>query len=188
MGLNLNIEPSTLAELNAAVTDATLDDASDPRTPTAHTHTLSEVTDAGTAAGLDFPASGDAAAGEVVKGDDTRLTDARTPTAHTHTTSEITDYITAVTVIDNTDSPYSATWGEDIEADASAGAITINLPTAVGNSGEEITVTRTNSTTTSDVTVDGNASETINGSLTQTLAKKYTSVTFKSNGTNITLR
>ena len=31
-----NIGPGTLAELNAAVTDATLDDASDPRTPTAH--------------------------------------------------------------------------------------------------------------------------------------------------------
>ncbi|MGH1461235.1 MAG: hypothetical protein ACRBB6_04285 [Neptuniibacter sp.] len=49
-----------------------------------HTHTLSEVTDAGTAAGLNVPASGDAAAGEVVKGDDSRLSDARAPTAHSH--------------------------------------------------------------------------------------------------------
>lgn len=35
----------------------------------------------GTSAVLDVPASGNAAAGEVVKGSDTRLTDARTPTA-----------------------------------------------------------------------------------------------------------
>ena len=34
-----NIGSGTLAELNAAVTDATLDDASDPRTPTAHAST-----------------------------------------------------------------------------------------------------------------------------------------------------
>jgi hypothetical protein len=48
----------------------------------AHTHTLSDVTDSGTAAALDVPAAGDAAVGEVVKGDDTRLTDARTPSSH----------------------------------------------------------------------------------------------------------
>lgn len=35
----------TLSELNAILTDATLDDSSDPRTPTAHTHTASEITD-----------------------------------------------------------------------------------------------------------------------------------------------
>lgn len=57
---------------------------------TDHTHTLGQVTDAGTAAALNAPASGDAAAGEVVKGDDTRLTDARPPTSHTHPFTEIT--------------------------------------------------------------------------------------------------
>lgn len=56
-----------------------------------HTHTLSAITDSGTAAGLDVPASGDAAAGEVVKGDDTRLTDNRDPTAHTHVIANIID-------------------------------------------------------------------------------------------------
>lgn len=39
----------------------------------------------GTAATLNVPASGNAAAGEVVKGSDTRLTDARTPTSHAST-------------------------------------------------------------------------------------------------------
>lgn len=43
----------------------------------------------GTAAPLDVPASGDAAAGEVVKGDDSRLSDARAPTAHTHPWSDV---------------------------------------------------------------------------------------------------
>jgi len=49
-----------------------------------HTHDLSEITDAGTAASHDVPSSGDAASGEVVKGDDSRLTDPRTPTTHYH--------------------------------------------------------------------------------------------------------
>jgi hypothetical protein len=46
---------------------------------TDHTHTVSQVTDAGTAAALNVAAAGDAAAGEVVKGNDTRLTNSRTP-------------------------------------------------------------------------------------------------------------
>lgn len=39
----------------------------------AHSHTLSDITDAGTAASHNVPTSGDAAAGEVVLGDDSRL-------------------------------------------------------------------------------------------------------------------
>jgi hypothetical protein len=45
----------------------------------------------GTAAALNAPASGNAAAGEVVKGNDSRLNDARTPTSHTHPASQISD-------------------------------------------------------------------------------------------------
>ena len=51
--------------------------------------------DLGTAAPLDVAAAGDAASGEVVKGDDTRLTDDRDPTAHNHTLANITDAGTA---------------------------------------------------------------------------------------------
>lgn len=47
-----------------------------------HSHTLSDVSDAGTSASYDVPAAGDAGVGEVVVGNDTRLTDARTPSAH----------------------------------------------------------------------------------------------------------
>lgn len=49
----------------------------------------------GTAASLDVPASGDAAAGEVVKGSDSRLSDNRAPTAHTHKLADISDTGTA---------------------------------------------------------------------------------------------
>lgn len=51
--------------------------------------------DLGTAATKDVAATGDAASGEVVKGDDSRLTDARTPVSHTHTLSDVTDSGTA---------------------------------------------------------------------------------------------
>jgi hypothetical protein len=77
----------------AAGNDARLSDA---RTPTTHTHTKSQVTDLGTigtAAALNIPASGNAAAGEVVKGSDTRLTDSRTPTAHGHAQTDITNLV-----------------------------------------------------------------------------------------------
>ena len=48
----------------------------------------------GTSATRNVAAAGDAAAGEVVKGDDTRLTNARTPTAHVHAQSDITNLVT----------------------------------------------------------------------------------------------
>ena len=55
------------------------------------TQTLATISDAGTAAALNVPAAGDAASGEVVKGNDSRLNDARTPTAHTHPSTGISD-------------------------------------------------------------------------------------------------
>jgi len=74
---------------------------SDARTPTAHTHTASDITSGlaavattgaysslsgtptlGTSAALNVAATGNAAAGEVVKGNDTRLSDSRTPSTH----------------------------------------------------------------------------------------------------------
>jgi hypothetical protein len=49
----------------------------------------------GTAATKNVPVSGDAASGEVVKGDDTRLNDARTPTSHTHPYTDINNITTS---------------------------------------------------------------------------------------------
>lgn len=64
--------------------------ALDGKAAASHTHTLSAITDAGTAASLNVPASGNASSGQVVKGNDTRLTDSRTPTAHSHVISDTT--------------------------------------------------------------------------------------------------
>lgn len=47
--------------------------------------------DLGSSSLLNVPAAGDAAAGEVVKGNDTRLTNPRTPTAHTHLVADLSD-------------------------------------------------------------------------------------------------
>ncbi|RME73426.1 MAG: hypothetical protein D6781_00420 [Verrucomicrobia bacterium] len=80
-----------------------------------HTHTLADITDAGTAAALNVPAAGNAAAGEVVKGDDTRLSDARTPTAHTHTLADITDAGTAAAL--NVAAAGDAAAGEVVKGD-----------------------------------------------------------------------
>ena len=100
--------------LNAEVTQAELD----AKAASSHTHTLSDITDSGTAAPLNVASSGDAASGEVVKGDDSRLTDARTPSSHTHTASDITDFDTEVTnnsaVLDNTAKVTNATHTGDV--------------------------------------------------------------------------
>jgi len=69
-----------------------------------------------------------------------------------------------VTEIDNTDSPYTVLSGDYfIHADSSGGAITINLPTLVSSQGRVLVIKRNGA---SNVTIDGNASETIEGSTT----------------------
>ena len=68
---------------------------SDARTPLAHTHTKSEVTDfTHTHAIGDLPVatSGTSSSTQIVRADDSRLSNARTPVAHTHTKANITDF------------------------------------------------------------------------------------------------
>ena len=70
-------------------------DKGDPGTPGPTDYTLiTNRPPLGTAAALNVPASGNAIAGEVVKGSDTRLTDARTPTTHAHPVSALSDATT----------------------------------------------------------------------------------------------
>ena len=90
---------SSISDFNTQVTQVISDGGggasdADLRDRSTHTgfQTLSTISDAGTSASLNVPATGDATVGEVVKGNDTRLSDARTPTAHTHTASQITDF------------------------------------------------------------------------------------------------
>lgn len=77
-----------------------------------------DVSGLGTAATRNVAASGNAASGEVVKGDDTRLTDARSPTTHTHTASQVTDFNSAA------DGRIAAALGVSVQAfDADLGVI-----------------------------------------------------------------
>lgn len=71
-------------------TETEVDTALAGKAATTHGHVAADVTDLGTAATKDAPATGNALAGQVVLGSDTRLTDARTPTAHTHPATGIT--------------------------------------------------------------------------------------------------
>ena len=73
----------------AISTITNLQNSLDGKATTSHTHTLADVTDSGTAASRDVPASGNAITTEVVLGNDTRLSDARTPTSHTHPISDV---------------------------------------------------------------------------------------------------
>lgn len=70
-----------------------------------------------------------------------------------------------------------------ILADATGGAFTVTLPTAVGRKGKPFTVIRTNSGANA-VTVDGDGSETINGAANVSLSSQYDRVTVISDNTN----
>lgn len=67
--------------------------------------------------------------------------------------------------------------------DASAGAVTVTLPTAVGNAGLQHTVKKTDATA-NEVIVEGAGSETIDGDLNYIITESYNGATFISNGTN----
>ena len=67
------------------------------------TQALSTISDAGTAAAKNAPATGNASATEVVLGSDTRLTDARTPTDGSVITAKIVDSaVTSAKIADGT--------------------------------------------------------------------------------------
>jgi len=78
---------------------------------------------------------------------------------------------------------YTAVVGDDI-INASGSAFTITLYAASGNSGKSITIKKTDSSFTNIITIDGNASETIDGALTTTLNTQYESITLYCDGSN----
>lgn len=85
------------------------------------------------------------------------------------------------------DSPYTASVGEDVLVNASGGAVTVNLPTASGISGQSIYVKKQDSSGNT-VTIDGNSSETIDGSLTLVISVQYNGFELVSDGTNWYIR
>lgn len=68
-----------------------------------------------------------------------------------------------------------------ILADATGGSITINLPAVASSSRRVYTILKINAANT--VTIDGNSSETINGSTTQSLTTQYSVYTIVCDGT-----
>lgn len=88
-----------------------------------------------------------------------------------------------VTVVNKT-AAYTTTATDDIiTADAASAAFTITLH-AASTWTKTLTVKRMNSGA-NNVTLDGNASETIDGATTRALTQQYESVTMASTGTNI---
>jgi hypothetical protein len=77
----------------------------------------------------------------------------------------------------------TATSGEKILlCDATSNAITVNLPTAVGNT-SKFTIKKTNASVNA-VTVDASSTQTIDGSLTVLLNYRYSSITIVSDNAN----
>ncbi len=73
-----------------------------------------------------------------------------------------------------------------VNTSASGGAVTITFYAASGNAGKIITVKKTDSSANA-VTLDGNASETLDGATTLSLPKQYDSATLVCDGTNWTI-
>jgi hypothetical protein len=79
---------------------------------------------------------------------------------------------------------YTALTTDDcILADTSGGAWTLTLYAASGNGGRRLKVIKTTSDTDA-LTIDGNASETINGNTTTTLVTQYETIVLYCDGTN----
>jgi hypothetical protein len=88
--LQTNIDAEATARATAISSASTADRA---RANQTGTQPLSTISDAGTAASKDVPATGDASSVQVVLGSDSRLSDSRTPLSHTHTESSITTLV-----------------------------------------------------------------------------------------------
>ncbi len=87
-----------------------------------------------------------------------------------------------IIVTDDDGIQHSPTTSILILADATAGAITIDLPPAASMVGKTIDVKKIDSSVNL-ITLDGNGVETIDDSLVQTLATQYDAITILSNGT-----
>lgn len=83
--------------------------------------------------------------------------------------------VVGITEIDSTDSPYTVTDSDTmIIADAASGAITVNLPSIVGELGRTLIVKKIDNVNI--VTVDADGSETIDGAATQVISTQYDAV------------
>lgn len=95
----------------------------------------------------------------------------------------VLDVPSNLTVVTKT-TTYTATTSDDvILVDSTSGAFTVTLYAASGNAGAKLTFIKISSDTNA-VTIDGNASETINGNTTTTVDTQYEKLTLVCDGTN----
>ena len=97
-----------------------------------------------------------------------------------------TAYQAACMVVTKTvsDSPYTATSSDDtILCNATDGAITINLPSAVGISGKKYIIKKIDASA-NNITIDPDGTETIDGGSTVAITGQYDSYTFQSDNVN----
>lgn len=99
----------------------------------------------------------------------------------------IPDPVFTMVSIDNTDSPYTAVYNNDISVNTTSGTTTVNLPTAVGNSGKDIQITKS-TLDENHILVVPNGTEKIDGFDDIKIFNEYSTVIFRSNGTNFTIR
>lgn len=76
---------------------------------------------------------------------------------------------------------YDANAGELVNCNTGGGAFTVTLPTAIGITGQQITV-RKSSSDSNAVTVACTGGQTINGDTTLTIVGQYTSIDMVSDG------
>ena len=98
--------------------------------------------------------------------------------------NEKTQYLYEVIEIDHTDSPYTIAQlsGELLlKCDTTGGNITVNLPTAVGNKAKYHII---KTAAANAVTIDGDGSETINGSTTHGHGSQWETITIISDNAN----
>ncbi len=72
---------------------------------------------------------------------------------------------------------------EVVLCDATSAGFTVDLPTAVGNTGKSYIVKKIDSSGNA-VTIDGNAAQTIDGAATKVLSSQYASARIVSDGAN----
>lgn len=107
-----------------------------------------------------------------------------TPSDGTVTKAKMASGATANLTVTSKTANYTVLTTDQVNfGDATSGAFTYTLPTAVGNSGLELFFKKTDSSTNA-ITLDGNGSETIDGALTIKLHTKNQFVKLVSNNSN----
>lgn len=92
---------------------------------------------------------------------------------------------TLTTTVSTKTTTYTSTTADDVLlADGAGGSFTITLH-AASTWTKPLTIKKINTGTTNNITIDGNASETIDGAATRVITQQYESVTLVSNGSNI---